>query len=108
MNLEQLILDRAHKGELTHLSLWCDPRTKQWLASYTASQSYTVSRGVADDPVTAAVKAIEQVKTKRTATKVKHDTNPHEGGADDAGSAAEGEGAQAGSGEGAELVGSEL
>lgn len=65
VGLEELIRDVAKRGELVHFSLWYEPTKKRWCATYSPSHQFGVSTAYHDDPVTAAVKALEGVAHAR-------------------------------------------
>ena len=68
MTLEDLIRDRAEKGEMVHLSLWHEISSGLWCATYAPAHEFGNSIARDKDPVKACEKAILMPKTKRRVT----------------------------------------
>jgi hypothetical protein len=65
MTLEELIRDRATKGELTHFSLGYEISSGMWCAVYAPSQEFGTSVARDKDPVKACEQAITAPKTTK-------------------------------------------
>jgi hypothetical protein len=88
--LEDLIRDRAAKGELVHLSVVCSALDAKWHAVYAPAHTFGVENGMGADPVEAMIAALTSVKTSKkkvtaTVTKEPRMTNgdPKSGKLDD-------------------------
>ena len=68
MTFEELIRDRAEKGEMVHLSLWHDIASGLWAATYAPAHEFGNAIARDKDPVKACEKAILMPKTKRRVT----------------------------------------
>jgi len=68
LNLEELIRDRATKGEMVHLSLWHEISSGLWCATYAPAHEFGNSVARDKDPVKACETAITAPKTKRKVT----------------------------------------
>jgi len=68
LNLEELIRDRATKGEMVHLSLWHEISSGLWCATYAPAHEFGNSVARDKDPVKACEAAITAPKTKRRVT----------------------------------------
>ncbi len=66
MTLEELIRDRATKGEMVHLSLFHEISSGLWCATYAPAHEFGNSIVRDQDPVKACEIAITAPKTKRS------------------------------------------
>lgn len=83
MTLEELIRDRAKKGELVHVSLVRSALDDKWCAVYAPAHTMGIFSAEASDPVEALVAALTATKSSRkkvTAAVTKEETaeNPDE------------------------------
>jgi len=65
LTLEELIRDRAAKGELVHLSVVHSALDSKWHAIYAPAHVYGVENGAGADPVEALIAALTSVKSSR-------------------------------------------
>jgi hypothetical protein len=80
--LEELIRDRAAKGELVHLSLVFSPIDNKWHAVYAPAHAFGVENGTGADPVEALIAALLSVKSSKkkvTATVTEPKIDPNRG-----------------------------
>lgn|GEM_PF-5091936 len=65
MTLEELIRDRATKGELVHLSLVCSVIDGKWHGVYAYAHAFGVHSATGDDPIAVLTEALTGAKTSR-------------------------------------------